>query len=83
MAIDMTNPPEKIALREVGRLLRSHLATEPELITIIKVHRDAKYHFMVDIMDELALSNIERFSLAPMTPRDIQAVEGLAPGASL
>jgi len=83
LAIDMTNPPEKVALREVGKLLRSHLAAEPELITIIKVHREAKYHFMVDLMDELALSNIERFSLAPMTPKDIETIEGMAPGASL
>jgi biopolymer transport protein ExbD len=82
MAMD-TGAPEKIPLREVGKLLRQHLAAEPELITIIKVHREAKYHYMVDLMDELSLSNVERFSLAPMNPRDIQAVEGLAQGASL
>ena len=82
MAMD-TNPPEKVALREVGKLLRSHLASEPDLITIIKVHREAKYHFMVDLMDELSLSSIERFSLAPMNPRDVQLLEGAALGASL
>jgi biopolymer transport protein ExbD len=83
MVTDMEAPPTPVTMHDVGKLLRDHLAQDPDLITIIKVNRDAQYHYMVDLMDELALSNVERFSLAPMTPRDIKDIESLAPGASL
>jgi biopolymer transport protein ExbD len=75
--------PEKVTLRQLGGLMKTQLSQEPELITIIKVHREAKYHFMVDLMDELSMANVERFSLAPMNPKDILIVEGTPPEGSL
>jgi biopolymer transport protein ExbD len=50
----------------------------PKLITLVKVDRDANYKMMVDVMDELNLANITRFSLAPMTDKDKQLMEKAA-----
>jgi biopolymer transport protein ExbD len=46
------------------------IKSNPKLITLIKVDRDAKYINMVDIMDELNLANITRFTLAKMDQKD-------------
>jgi len=55
----------------------------PKLITLVKVDRKSKYHSMVDIMDELQLANVNRFSLAPMREADIKEVQKVATVASL
>ena len=36
----------------------------------MKIDRDGTYSSMVDVMDELNLANITRFSLAPMLDGD-------------
>ena len=48
----------------------------PALAAVIKIHREAPYHWMVDILDEITLGNLERYSLAPFTEDDTFAIEG-------
>lgn len=67
--------PQSIEFKDLHKLLVDRNAANPRLINVIKVDRKAKYHDMVDIMDELQLSNVGRFSLAPMTESDLKAVE--------
>jgi hypothetical protein len=43
---------------------------------VIKIDRKAAYHWMVDILDEVALGNLERFSLAPLTDDDRMLLAG-------
>jgi biopolymer transport protein ExbD len=67
MAVDK---PEKVAYKDLRSLMARQSASNPKLITLIKVDRKGKYHMMVDVMDELNLANITRFSLAPMQDAD-------------
>ncbi|MDA0986960.1 MAG: biopolymer transporter ExbD [Bacteroidetes bacterium] len=67
--------PEKIKFVELAKLLGTKSKANPRLITLIKVDRKAKYVTMVDIIDELNINNITRFSLAPMTDDDKKLIE--------
>ena len=64
------DPPQKVDFKDFGSLIRQKNQQNQRLITLIKVDRKGKYHYMVDIMDELNLANVNRFSLAPMTDAD-------------
>ncbi len=61
---------EKVAFKDLRSFLIERLRNNPKLITLVKVDRDATYENMVDVMDELNLANITRFSLAPLQDAD-------------
>jgi biopolymer transport protein ExbD len=61
---------KKDRLINLGKLLKDRNRANPKLITLIKVDGKAKYIDMVDIMDELNINDITRFSLAPMLDQD-------------
>jgi biopolymer transport protein ExbD len=65
-----TEPPQQVTFDKLRALMLERNAANPKLITLIKVDRDGTYKMMVDIMDELNLANITRFSLAPMQDAD-------------
>ena|SRR6266705_2871655 len=67
--------PQKVDMKDFRKMMTQKLQQNPKLITLIKVDRKGKYHFMVDIMDELNLANITRFSLAPMLDADRQILQ--------
>lgn len=67
-----TEALSKIAFKDLRSTLMERLRVNPKMITLIKVDRDGKYAMMVDLMDELNLANITRFTLAPMLPEDKQ-----------
>jgi len=68
-------PPEKIAFTDLRKTLGQKNQDNPKLVTLVKIDRKGKYHMMVDIMDELNLANITRFSLAPMTDDDMKKLD--------
>ena len=70
-------PPQKIEFKDLRKLLLDQNAANPKLVNLIKVDRRAKYHTMVDIMDELQLANVGRFSLAPMSESDAKELQKL------
>ncbi len=61
---------KKAKLINLGKLLKGRNSANPKLITLVKVDGKAKYIDMVDIMDELNINDISRFSLAPMLDDD-------------
>jgi len=63
-------PLNKVEFKDLRALLLERNRSNPKLITLIKVDRDGKYTQMVDVMDELNLANVTRFSLAPLTEKD-------------
>ncbi len=69
----MGNPdlvvPQKITFADLRNYLREK-ASNPKLTVVVRVDRKCKYSMMVDIMDELSLTNISRFSLAPLMDKD-------------
>jgi biopolymer transport protein ExbD len=63
------------AMKDLGQLFTDTVALNPELIVLVKVQRTAKYETMVDVMDELEIANMSRFSLVPMTDQEVKEVE--------
>jgi biopolymer transport protein ExbD len=77
----MGNEPtalKKITFKELRPLLVERLRSIPKLITLVQIDRDAKYNDMVDIMDELNLANITKFSFAPMKDADKKLIAKVA-----
>jgi biopolymer transport protein ExbD len=60
------------SMKDLEELFLSESKLNPELIILVKLHRDARYETMVDVMDELEISGMSRFSLVPMTEEDIE-----------
>jgi biopolymer transport protein ExbD len=73
-----TDIPAKVPFSNLRSLMMDKFRANSKLITLIKVDRKGKYHYMVDIMDELNLANITRFSLAPMLDADKQLLQKVA-----
>jgi len=77
----MGNEPavlKKVTINELRPLLIERLRSIPKLITLVQIDRDAKYNDMVDIMDELNLANITKFSFAPMKDADKKLIAKVA-----
>ena len=65
-----TEALKKTTFKDVQALFQERNRSNPRLITLVKVDRKGKYSMMVNIMDELNLANVTRFTLAPMTDQD-------------
>jgi biopolymer transport protein ExbD len=48
-----------------------------DLVVVIKIDREAKFNNMVNIIDELDLASLTRFSLGTLTPEEKKEVEAL------
>jgi biopolymer transport protein ExbD len=66
--------PQKIAFNDLRKFLRTKNQENPKLITLVKVDRKSKYHDMVDVLDEINMADVKRFSLAPMLDQDRKEV---------
>src|SRR5262245_8171477 len=62
--------PVKIEFANLRSFLREHAASNPKLVTLVKIDREGKYDMMVNMIDELNLARITRFSLAPLQDKD-------------
>ena len=65
-----TEIPKKVDFKDLRQQLLEKNRSNPKLITLVKVDREGTYNMMVNIMDELNLANITRFSLAPLVDAD-------------
>lgn len=65
-----TDVPKKVEWKDFRDLIIQDNKANTRLITLIKVDRKAKYQNMIDVIDELNVDNVTRFSLAPMTDDD-------------
>jgi biopolymer transport protein ExbD len=61
---------KKVDLDELRRVLRDQSQQKPKLVTLLKIDRLAKYDTMVNLIDELNLANITRFSLVSLSDAD-------------
>ncbi len=62
--------PHKIKYEELKKFLQQKAKENSKLVVLVKIDRKSKYHMMIDIIDELNMANLTRFSLAPMTDID-------------
>ncbi len=60
---------------ELEPLFRANSEVNPNLIILVKIHRQARYEPMVDMMDTLEDAGMQRFSLVPMNPDDAEMLE--------
>jgi biopolymer transport protein ExbD len=64
------------SMEDLEELFQAESKLNPELIILVKLHRNARYEMMVDVMDELEIAGMSRFSLVPMTEEDIEFLLG-------
>ncbi|MBN1398267.1 MAG: biopolymer transporter ExbD [Bacteroidetes bacterium] len=50
---------------------------KPDIVALIKIDRRARYQSMVDILDELNCTEIDKFSFAPFTEKDKLKLEDI------
>lgn len=70
-----TEAPRFIEHSELRGFLADHANANPNLILLVKVDRKSKYSNMVEIIDELHVAHITRFSLAPLLEQDKKLLE--------
>jgi biopolymer transport protein ExbD len=61
---------------DLDSAFRTGVEANPNLIILVKIHRQARYNDMVEMMDTLEAAHMERFSLVPMEDEDVQMLEG-------
>ena len=62
---------QKVEMKDLRTFLTDRNRANPQLITLLKIDREASFKTMVDIMDEIVnMAKVQRFSLAPMTDVD-------------
>jgi biopolymer transport protein ExbD len=75
--------PKKIQPAGLKNILLNNLKSNPKLATLIKIDRQAKYQRLVDLIDELNLTQLalgqteKRFSILTMDATDHQAIAAL------
>ena len=68
---------EPVTWADLTPSFEANAAINPDLIILVKIHREARYEPMVDMMDLLEDAHMERFSLIPMKETDVEALEAV------
>ena len=74
----ITNPTVEVSgfsATGIRKILLAKKAELPKLVVLIKAMDEAKYKNMVDIMDEMNISSMQRFALVDITDTDVQLVK--------
>jgi biopolymer transport protein ExbD len=66
----------RVTWSELLGSFRANVERNPNLIILVKIHRQARYELMVNMMDALEDAEMERFSLIPMTDADVGLLQG-------
>ena len=70
------DPWSRINVKDLVTVLKPFKGNK-ELVVLIKIDREAKFNNMVNIIDELDIANLTRFSLGTLTPEEKQEVSVL------
>jgi len=62
--------PKIIDFKDLRAFLIDKQNAIPKLTVVLKIDRQGKYKMMVDLIDELNVSHVQRFSIAPLTDPD-------------
>lgn len=71
------NPFKEAPIEKLEPIFAEEGKRNPKLIVLVKIDRTTKYKYMVDIIDQLQFAELNRFSLAPLEPKEKQEVEAL------
>lgn len=75
--VGITNPVVAVtdySSEGVRKVLLTQNAQIKEMVVLIKPTEKSKYKNMVDILDEMEISNIGRFALVDITPEDLALI---------
>jgi len=59
----------------IRKILADKSATIRDLVVLIKPSDKARYANMVDMLDEMTISNVKRFALVDITPEDLELIK--------
>lgn len=71
------NPYQEHNFDEMEKLFAENGKANPKLVVLVKIDRLAKYKYMVNLIDQLQFAELNRFSLAPLDPKEKAEVEKL------
>lgn len=71
-----TDPWARSTMVNLANVFKAYKGND-ELVVVIKIDRECKFSGMVDIIDELDLAGLSRFSLGTLTPDEKKEVEAL------
>ena len=76
---DPKNPPDETNFSADGirKVLLEKNATVRDLVVLIKPTDDASYKNVVDILDEMNITNIKRYAIVDITPVDLDLIKKL------
>jgi len=74
---DDKSKPAGLTLAQLPPVIKSHHTADDKLVVVIKIDKEATFHNMVDIIDELDLAKMTRFSMAPMTDDEKKEISTL------
>ena len=69
--------PKEAKLEQLEGIFTVEGKKNPKLVVLVKIDRGVKYKYMVNIIDQLQFAELNRFSLAPLTPEEKKEVEVL------
>jgi len=64
--------PKKLKFEDLKKFLIETSSQNPKLVVLLKIDRKGKFNYMVDVIDELNMAKLDRFSIAPMTDIDLK-----------
>jgi len=67
--------PKKMKFEDLKKFLIETSSQNPKLVVLLKIDRKGKFNYMVDVIDELNMAKLDRFSIAPMTDIDLKEME--------
>jgi biopolymer transport protein ExbD len=72
-----TDAYKEAKFNELEQIFAAEGKKNPKLVVLVKIDRLTKYMYMVNIIDQLQFAELNRFSLAPLEPKEKQEVESL------
>lgn len=76
--IGLTPPAEITNYSKDGvrKLLLERMKANPKLMVLIKPQDESRYNNMVDILDEMEITNMKRYAIVDFTPDDKTIISG-------
>jgi biopolymer transport protein ExbD len=70
-------PYQESKVDQLEKIFAAEGKKNPKLVVLVKIDRETRYKYMVSIIDQLQFAELNRFSLAPLTPAEEKEVEVL------
>ena len=67
-------PLAMVKLADMPKLLQEKANMNDKMVTVLKIDRDGKYNYAVDLLDAFDVNNVKRFAIAPLTAQDKEQI---------